>query len=61
MPRSALYKSCLKWAVARNVEKCVGKRFYIMLCYFHLSGPNTSSLWGVFECPDWIVGLQTKP
>lgn len=48
--------SCQK----RGEVKYVGKSFIVILCSFHLSRPNTSSLWGIFVHPDCIVGLQTK-
>lgn len=48
--------TCQKCGEIKSVGK---KNFNVMLCYFHLSIPNTSSLWGIFICPDCIVGLQT--
>lgn len=61
-PKECSVQIMLKWALGRNVEKLglLEKTFNAMLCYFHLSVPNTSSLWGIFICPDCIVGLQTE-
>lgn len=52
MPRSTPYKSCLKWAVARNVEKLSMLEKAFMLCFvLSIFQDLTHQVFGVF----WYV------